>query len=169
MASIAAHQLGDTQKERDCLTRGRACGVNTGRFEAALTRLGANQPPDPEELGLRLAERIWGLLDNWGWVGAGFKNKIADMLNGLSASKHKQFHLGLDYLGHAVGAVVTRSAKEGAPVGQGGVNPNPNRHTPSFRVSTDVGAKRPVIVGGGPAWCNGERGCHGSRISRSGA
>ena len=115
LAAIAAHKLGDNQKEKDALVRGRACGVNTGRFEAALMRLGKIEQPDPNEIALRVGENIWGLLDQWGWAGIEFKNKIEEMLDGLSQSGHKKFHVGLDYLGQVIGADVIRSTSQGVP------------------------------------------------------
>lgn len=115
LASIAAQKLQDEDKLRDCLTRGRACGVNSGRFEVLLKQLGQTTTAHGDELDRRLAEQVWSLLDKWGWVGASFDAKVKEMRICLSDANHKKFHMGLDLLGQAVGADVTRRSGDGTP------------------------------------------------------
>ncbi len=79
-ASIAARLIGNSSSERDALTRGASCGVNTGWIKKTLINRapGAHLPTD--DRNEENAEPIFEALEEWGWAGVSFSDNLTAMV-----------------------------------------------------------------------------------------
>lgn len=117
LASIAARLIKNFQGEVDCLKAACASGINAGFLDHLLRKRSQEEalkePPDVQ--GIQ-AEKIWNHLEQWGWKGPNFNQKLEEMKQNLLAfSEPTKFHIGLEHLGECLGAEVMRPATVGAP------------------------------------------------------
>lgn len=115
-AIIASHQS-ERDAVIDCLKRARATGINTGFLDYLLRERMGQVPSDVlSSKGDQQAEAIWNRLEEWGWHGMKFRKKLEEIEGGLtSLSNPTRYHMGLEGLGHCVGAEAIRPTESGAP------------------------------------------------------
>jgi hypothetical protein len=118
LGSIAANQLKKLDVEIDHLTRARAIGVYTGFLDELLRQRAGEQQAPPVDLLDGQLEKIWHVIDQWGWSGPRFSTNVKAMKETMAkVTDPTQYHVGLDLLGQCLGAETLRSTESGAPDG----------------------------------------------------
>ena len=117
LATVSASHLEDQPGKLDCLKRARAAGINTGFLDYLLRDLmkkdTVQATPSSEDIQ---AEKIWNLLEEWGWQGPKFGKKLSEIKEDVVAlSNSTRYHMGLEGLGKCLGAEVIRPTEKGAP------------------------------------------------------
>ncbi len=119
LASRAAAQQGNDESEADCLRRDRAIGINAGFLDQLLRKQEARaiRAESDEDVAFSVsAEAIWAHIDDLGWHGPVFSERLAEMARWLEAwGVSTSFHMGLERLGRCVGAETLRPTADGAP------------------------------------------------------
>jgi hypothetical protein len=117
LSAIAAYHNKDLMSEIDCLKRARATGINTGYLDYLLRiRSKESIEKSASDITDQQAEAIWNRLEEWGWHGLKFGEKVKEMEEGLAAlSNPTQYHIGLERLGECLGAEVLRNTAPGTP------------------------------------------------------
>jgi hypothetical protein len=118
LASVAASLAGNQAAEIDALIRCSKVGIHTGFATGVLSKRTAgiakaatsSAAPVPSNI-----EGIWDLIEDWGWAGPNFDEKVSKLQSFLGESDHTSFHQGLELLGSVLGATPLRSTEQGAP------------------------------------------------------
>jgi len=115
LAAMVAYHQKDLMSEIDCLKRARATGINTGNLDYLL-RIRSKESIEKiaSDITDQQAEAIWDRLEEWGWHGLKFGEKLKEMQEGLTVlSNPTQYHIGLERLGECLGAEVIRKTAPG--------------------------------------------------------
>ena len=117
LASIAARLMKNFHGEVDCLKAACATGINAGFLDHLLRKRSHDEAlKEPSDIQDIQAEMIWNRLEQWGWKGPNFNQKLEEMKQNLFAfSEPTKFHIGLEHLGKCLGAEAMRPAAVGAP------------------------------------------------------
>jgi hypothetical protein len=115
MASIAASLSGNQAAEIDNLWHSNKSGVNTGFTAFLLDKRNAARANTIDTSNMQNVEKIWDIIQFWGWGGPGFDKVLATMLDNISSIESTKFHQGLEILGKCLGAITFRPTAKGAP------------------------------------------------------